>query len=92
MSAVPKVNEDYESKRLQRNMTNTQKRNSESVKEGKIVNAFVKDTQLDFEDTLDTFVISRDKIALPEKVFEKEEKKDNGLLKISSRIFFISLL
>ncbi len=83
MSAVPKVNEDYESKRLQRNMTNTQKRNSESVKEGKIVNAFVKDTQLDFEDTLDTFVISRDKIALPEKVFEKEEKKNNGLLKLA---------
>ena len=41
MSTVQKINNDYESKRLQRNMTDTQKRNSNYVKEGKIVNSFV---------------------------------------------------
>ena len=43
MTTVPKINNDSESRRLQRNMTDTQKRNSNNIKEGKLVNAFVKD-------------------------------------------------
>ena len=80
---VPKINNDYESKRLQRNMTETQKRNINSVKEGKIVNSFVKDTQVDFNDTRDTLIISEKEVDLPQKVYEKEEKKSKGLLYIA---------
>ena len=80
MNAVPKINNDYESKRLQRNMTNTQKKNASSVKEGKIVNSFVMDTQVDFNDTRDSLIISQSQVDLPEKVFEKEEKKNKSLV------------
>ena len=59
-------------------MTNTQQKNFSNVKEGKIVNAFVKDPLLSLDETLDTLVISNTKINLPEKVFDKEKKKDNG--------------
>ncbi len=61
-------------------MTNTQQKNFSNVKEGKIVNAFVKDPLLSLDETLDTLVISNTKINLPEKVFDKEKKKDNGML------------
>ena len=84
MNSVPKINDDYESKRLQRNMTNTQKKNSNNVKEGKIVNSFVKDTQVDFDDTRDSLIISRENVSLPERVFEKEEKKNKSLLYIGA--------
>jgi hypothetical protein len=65
---------------MQRNMTDTQKRNAESNKEGKIVNAFVKDQNLSLDETLDSLVISRKEIDLPQKVFEQEKDKNNGLL------------
>ena len=79
MNMVPKINNDSESRRMQRNMTDTQKRNANNVKEGKLVNAFVKDPQLSLDETIDTLVISHEKIDLPQKVFEKEEKKNNGI-------------
>lgn len=80
MTTVQKINNDTESGRLQKNMTNTQQKNFSNVKEGKIVNAFVKDPHLSLDETLDTLVISNTEIALPEKVFEKEHKKNNGML------------
>ena len=67
MTIVPKINNDSESRRLQRNMTDTQKRNSNLIKEGKLVNAFVKDPNLSLDETLDTLVISEKEIALPQK-------------------------
>ena len=76
---VPKIDNDLESRRMQRNMTDTQKRNSNYVKEGKLVNAFVKDPQVSLDETIDTLVISHEKIDLPPKVFEKEEKKNKGI-------------
>ena len=79
MNAVPKISNDAESRRLQRNMTDTQKRNSNSVKEGKIVNSFVKDPLVSLDETFDYLVISHNEVELPEKVFEKEEKKNKGL-------------
>lgn len=79
MNVIPKINNDSESRRLQRNMTDTQKRNSNNVKEGKLVNAFVKDPNLSLDETLDTLIISHDEISLPSKLDEKEEKKDKGL-------------
>ena len=79
MATIPKINNDSESKRLQRNMTDTQKRNSNSIKEAKLVNAFVKDPNLSLDETLDTLVISQKEVALPEKLKEKEKKNDNSL-------------
>ncbi|MBQ7764919.1 hypothetical protein IJ384_06115 [bacterium] len=79
MTIVPKINNDAESKRLQRNMTDTQKRNSNLIKEGKLVNAFVKDPNLSLDETLDTLVISQNEIVMPEKLTEKEQKKDKSL-------------
>ena len=78
---VPKINNDAESKRLQRNMTETQKRNSNSVKEGKIINSFVKDPLISMDETFDTLVISHKDIDLPQKVFEKEHKNETNTLK-----------
>ena len=79
MTKIPKINNDSESKRIQRNMTDTQKRNSNNIKEGKLVNAFVKDPNLSLDETLDTLVISQNEIKLPEKLKEKEVKKEKGL-------------
>lgn len=76
---VPKIDNDPESRRMQRNMTDTQKRNLNYVKEGKLVNAFVKDPQISLDETIDTLVISHKPIDLPPKVFEKEEKKNKGI-------------
>ena len=80
MTTIPKINNDSESKRIQRNMTETQKRNSNNIKEGKLVNAFVKDPNLSLDETLDTLVISKQEVKLPEKLKEKEVKKDKSLL------------
>ena len=79
MNMVPKINNDSESRRMQRNMTDTQKKNSNNVKEGKLVNAFVKDPQLSLDETIDTLVISHEKIDLPSKVFETETNKNKGI-------------
>lgn len=84
MTNIPKINNDSESKRIQRNMTDTQKKNSNYIKEGKLVNAFVKDPNLSLDETLDTLVISQKEIELPVKLSEKEEKKDKSLLYIST--------
>ena len=80
MTTILKINNDAESKRLQRNMTDTQKRNSNNIKEAKLVNAFVKDPNLSLDETLDTLVISQKEISLPQKLNEKEVKKDKSLL------------
>ncbi len=77
---IPKINQDLESSRHQKNMTNTQKRNDSSVKEGVIVNSFVKDPLLSLDETCDTLVISNTKIDLPQRLNEIEEKKSNPLL------------
>ena len=94
---IQKINQDLESSRHQKNMTNTQKRNDTYVKEGVIVNSFVKDPLLDgvksatydssvnsftpspLNETYDTLVISST-IDMPQKLYEKEEKKINPLL------------
>ena len=83
LNIVPKINNDSESRRLQRNMTDTQKRNSNYIKEGKLVNAFIKDPLLSLDETLDTLVISQNEVDMPDKVYEKEDKKDKGLYYIA---------
>ena len=72
---IPKIDQDIESTRHQRNMTKTQKRNDSNVKEGVIVNSFVKDPLLSLDETCDTLIISNTNIDLPQKVYEKETKQ-----------------
>ena len=85
MTVVPKISNDSESRRIQRNMTDTQKRNSNYIKEGKLVNAFVKDPNLSLDETLDTLVISQKEIKKPEKLSEREEKLYEQLLKFEKK-------
>ena len=74
-----KINQDLESTRHQKNMTNTQKRNDTYVKEGIIVNSYVKDPNLSLDETYDSLVISKNQIALPKKLFHKEQKTHNPI-------------
>ena len=57
---IPKINQDLETSRHQKNMTDTQKRND----------TYIKDPLLSLDETCDTLVISNTKIDLPPKVFE----------------------
>ena len=79
---IPKINQDLESTRQQKNMTNTQKRNNYFVKEGVIVNTYVKDPNLSLDETYDSLVISKNQIALPEKLEEKENRSINPIYPI----------
>ncbi|MCQ2738926.1 MAG: hypothetical protein MJ237_01720 [bacterium] len=64
-------------------MTKTQIRNDNNIKEGVIVNSYVKDPLLSLDETLDTLVISETKIDLPQKFYEKDVKKNNKLVGLS---------
>ena len=79
---IPKISQDVETTRHQRNMTNTQKRNDSNVKEGIIVNSFVKDPLLSLDETCDTLIISNTNIDLPQKVYEKEIKQNDPLIPV----------
>lgn len=77
---IPKINQDAEATRHQKNMTNTQKRNDSNIKEGVIVNSFIKDPLLSFDETCDTLIISQTNIEMPQKVYEKETKQRDPLI------------
>lgn len=77
---IQKINQDLDSARHQKNMTNTQKRNDSFVKEGVIVNSYIKDPLLSLDETCDTLVISNTNIELPQKVYEKEVKEKDPLI------------
>lgn len=79
---IQKINQDLESTRQQKNMTNTQKKNNYFVKEGVIVNSFVKDPNLSLDETYDSLVISKKQIELPEKLKEKENRSVNPIYPI----------
>ena len=79
---VPKITQDLESARHQKNMTKTQKRNDSYVKEGVIVNTYVKDPNLSLDETYDALVISKTKVDMPEKLYVKDDKKISPLLPI----------
>ena len=76
---IQKINQDLESTRQQKNMTNTQKRNNYFIKEGVIVNSYVKDPNLSLDETYDSLVISKNQIALPQKLTEKDKSSINPL-------------
>ena len=67
---IQKINQDLESTRQQKNMTNTQKKNNYFVKEGVLINSYVKDPNLSLDETYDSLVISKKQIAMPAKLKE----------------------
>ena len=90
---IQKINQDLESSRHQKNMTRTQKRNDSFVKEGVIVNSYVKDPLLSLDETCDSLVISKKPIALPRKLYQTENKSINPLYPIcASTIGVMGLL
>ncbi len=90
---IQKINQDLDSQRQQKNMTNTQKRNNYFVKEGVIVNSYVKDPNLSLDETYDSLVISKNQIELPQKLKEKDKKSLNPIYPIcASTIGVMGLL
>ena len=79
---IQKINQDLESTRHQKNMTKTQKKNDYFVKEGVIVNSYVKDPNLSLDETYDSLVISKSQIKLPSKLNEKDTKYLNPVYPI----------
>ena len=74
---------DAESRRQQKNMTNSQRKVNNSLKEGVIVNSFYKETpqSIDLHDTYDALIISQD-AQMPSKLLEKESSKEKNLLNL----------
>ena len=66
-----------------RNMTQSQKRNINSTKEGVIVNSFVKDNEISLSDLKDTFVISDD-TTMPSQLYKDNQIVDKKLLPLST--------
>lgn len=78
---------DAESRRQQRNMTNSQRKVNNSVKEGVIVNSFCKDNQQSsvLSETYDALIIS-DNAKMPSKLLENSQPKEKSLLPISALV------
>lgn len=80
-----KVNpfQDGETKRQQRNLTNPQKRNNIYTKEGVVVNSFVKNNEINLNETKDTYIIS-DEVQMPEQLYNDRQIIDKKLLPLSA--------
>lgn len=66
-----------------RNMTQSQKKNINTTKEGVVVNSFVKDNEVSLSNLKDTFVISDD-ISMPTQLYNDYQIVDKKLLPLSS--------
>ena len=77
---------DNETLRQQKNLTRAQRKTNLDTKEGVLVNTFIKDNQppynISLNDTMDTLIISKN-LKMPEKLYEKESKKEKSLIPIS---------
>ena len=72
------INNDLESQRIKRNLTQTQKRVADSVKEGVLVNS-----NLPLSESYNSLMIA-DTVELPDKLYEQNTKKEKGLLPIAA--------
>ena len=75
--------QDNESVRQQRNLTNSQKRNANTTKEGVLVNSFVKDNEANLNSAKDMMLIS-EQTALPEQIYKDKNIVDKKLLPLSA--------
>ncbi len=71
------ITNDLESQRIKRNLTQTQKRAADSVKEGVLVNS-----NLPLSESYNSLLIA-DKVELPDKLYERNTNKEKGLLPIA---------
>ena len=75
---------DAESSRQQRNMTNSQRKANLTVKEGVVVNSFIKDNQeLGLADVYNNLIIS-DEVKMPSRLYDKDKEKNKSLLPIAA--------
>jgi hypothetical protein len=81
------INQDLESQRIRRNLTKTQAKIANSVKEGVLVNSNVP-----LSESYNSLLIS-DSVELPNKLYEKNTKKEKGLLPIAgATVGFMGML
>ena len=66
-----------------RNMTQSQKRNINTTKEGVVVNSFVKDNEVSLSNLKDTFIISDD-TSMPSQLYKDNLIVDKKLLPLST--------
>lgn len=76
---------DAETIRQQKNLTESQRKNNSTTKEGVVVNNFVKDKEnnVNLDDTKDAFIIS-DKTPMPSALYQNSKIIDKKLVPISS--------
>ena len=87
MMMMTNINQDLESQRIKRNMTQTQKKVANSVKEGVLVNS-----NKPLTDTYNSLLIA-DSVELPNKLYEKNTKKEKSILPIAAgTVGFMSVL
>ncbi|MCM1265262.1 MAG: hypothetical protein NC200_03600 [Candidatus Gastranaerophilales bacterium] len=72
------INNDLESQRIRRNLTKTQIKAADSVKEGVLVNSNVP-----LSESYNSLLIA-DSVELPNKLYEKNTKKEKGLFPIAA--------
>ena len=66
-----------------RNMTQSQKRNINTTKEGVVINSFVKDNEVSLSNLKDTFIISDD-TSMPSQLYKDNRIVDKKLLPLST--------
>lgn len=71
------IKPDLESQRIKRNLTQTQRKNADLVKEGVLINS-----NLPLSESYNALMIA-DTVELPEKLYEKNTNKEKGLLPIA---------
>ena len=75
---------DAENRRQQRNLTNSQRKNIITTKEGVLVNNLVKDKDCTtLGDTKDSYMIS-DKIPMPTQLYQDKKIIDKKLIPLSA--------
>lgn len=72
------INQDLESQRIRRNLTQTQIKTAQNTKEGVLINSY-----LPLNDSCNSLLIA-DRVELPEKLYEKNTNKEKGLLPIAA--------
>ena len=81
------ITNDMESQRIKRNLTQTQKRVADSVKEGVLVNS-----NLPLSESYNSLLIA-DRVELPDKLYEQNTNKEKGLLPIAgATVGFMAVL
>ena len=81
------ITNDMESQRIKRNLTQTQKKVADSVKEGVLVNS-----NLPLSESYNSLLIA-DTVELPDKLYEKNTRKEKGLLPIAgATVGFMAVL